>query len=119
MQPQTKQEIKVPKMYLTILNHLYEIERKVGDLDEFKKITRNIEKIKNAFLLEDGNEISYEDPMGQKFDETRLDLEAHIVGTNTENLEVIDVVKPIIRVKNQLLGRSYVVQRGIVSVESK
>ena len=104
MQTRTQPEQKVPKMYLTILNHLYEIERKVGDLDEFKKISRNIQKIKDAFLLEDGNEIFYEDPMGQKFDETRLDLDAHIVGENTENLVVIDVIKPIIRIKYTLLG---------------
>lgn len=120
----TKQDIKVPKMYLTLLNQLYEIERKVSNLDDFKKISRNIEKMKDVFRVDidpvnQDHEIYYEDPMGQKYDETRLDLEAHIVGNNTENLVVIDVVKPIIRLYSRLMSRSHVVQKGIVSVESK
>lgn len=119
-----KTEIKVPKMYLTILNHLYEVEHKLGRAEEFKKITRNIERIKDAFreeLLgyEKGTDLFYEDPMGQNYDETRNDLDANISGEGIENLVVIDVIKPIIRIKNTQQGISMVVQNGVVIVESR
>ena len=65
-----------------------------------------------------GTGLIYEDPMGQVYDDTRNDLDAHIAGTSTENLVVVDVIKPVIRVVNQQQGISHVVQKGIVTVES-
>jgi len=69
----------------------------------------------------------YEDPMGQSFKETRTDLEATISGQGTENLTVVQVIKPIIRVSrlmnSQEIGGartlSRVAQKGIVIVESQ
>jgi hypothetical protein len=59
--------------------------------------------------------------MGQAFKETRTDLEATIAGTGTENLVVVEVIKPIIRatLKGGEAGSSKIVQRGIVIVESR
>ena len=119
-----KKEISIPKMYLTILNHLYEIEHKSNGLDELKKISRNIERIKDAFReelvgAETGTGLSYEDPMGQSYDETRNDLDANISGESTENLVVVEVIKPIIWIKNPQHGVSKIVQNGVVIVESK
>ncbi|MBF0228771.1 MAG: hypothetical protein HQK63_04155 [Desulfamplus sp.] len=115
----------VPKIFLNILNHLYEIERKVAATEELKKISRNIERIKDSFRndiptqFQDSDiELYYEDPMGQVYDETRNDLEATIAGESTENLVVVDVIKPIIRLGNKRNKISYVVQKGIVIVES-
>ena len=65
----------------------------------------------------EGEKLYYEDPMGQVFSETRTDLEASITGTNTENLYVVEVIKPIIRIGDRQFSR--VVQKGIVVVESK
>lgn len=119
MQPR-KNEVPVDKKILVILNQLYEIERKVSGNDELSKISRNIERIKETLgENSDGTEIFYEDPIGQKYTETRNDLEAHIVGAITDDLVVIDVIKPIIRIGNKQLGLTQVVQRGVVSVESK
>ena len=61
--------------------------------------------------------IFYEDPMDQPFNETRTDLEVSIAGTRTEDLRVIEVIKPIIRFGDRTSSR--VVQKGIVIVESK
>ena len=121
---QQKQEVNVPKLLLTLLNHLYEIERKTSGLDNFKKISRNIERMKDAFKTElngsiDDMGLTYEDPMGQPYNETRLDLEANISGEGTDNLIVVEVIKPIIRLECAQQGISRVVQKGIVIVESK
>jgi hypothetical protein len=119
MQPR-KSEISINKNTLIILNQLFEIERKMNGNEELNKISRNIERIKDALNMEfNGTEIFYEDPTGQQYNETRNDLEAHIVGESTDDLVVIDVIKPIIRVGNKQLGLTQVVQRGVVSVESK
>jgi hypothetical protein len=64
---------------------------------------------------------TYEDPMGQPFNETRADLEATISGSRTEDLIVVDVIKPIIRavLRDGPGELSKVVQKGIVIVESR
>ena len=54
--------------------------------------------------------------MGQSFSETRTDLEATITGEGTDNLKVVEVIKPIIRVGDKSFSR--VVQKGIVIVQS-
>ena len=106
--------LEVPKWVLVTLNNLYEIERKLiinGDPGNAK---RNIERIKDVFS-EMG--LFYEDPMGDVFKETRTDLEATITGSGTEDLVVVEVIKPILRAGDTTISR--VVQRGIVLVESK
>lgn len=106
--------IEVPKWALTLLNNLYEVERKVALHGDPGNASRNVEKMKAA-LGEEG--LFYEDPMGHPFKETRTDLEATISGSGTENLVVVEVIKPIIRGGNKDLSR--VVQKGIVLVQSK
>lgn len=103
-----------PKGILTILNQLYELEKKVAKMEDAVGLQRNINKMKDAF---EDLRFFYEDPMGQKFKETRTDLEATIAGEGTEDLVVVDVHKPIIR--NGQRALSVVVQRGIVVVESQ
>lgn len=122
----------IPKSVLTVLNQLYEIEQKLPKLDDSVSLRRNIDKMKDAFA-EEGLPIhdaggrpccvslTYEDPMGQPFKETRTDLDATIAGTGTDNLVVVEVIKPIIRVtlKGGEDGFSRIVQKGIVTVKSR
>jgi hypothetical protein len=124
--------IQTPKTILTVLNQLYELERKLKKLDDQANLTRNIGKMKDAFAEEGlpplgavGGQrricFAYEDPMGQPFKETRTDLEATISGSGTENLVVVEVIKPIIRaiVKDSAGEFSKIVQKGVVIVESR
>jgi hypothetical protein len=121
-----------PKSILNILNQLYHVEQKLNKFPEASDLRRNINKMKDAFAEEglpfadsDGHPFSirlaFEDPMGQPFKETRTDLDATIAGTGTDNLVVVEVIKPIIRVtvKGDEVGSSKIVQRGIVIVESR
>lgn len=112
--------ISVDKKIITILNQLFEIERKSKENGHLDKIARNIERIKSALVQDNqSGEIFYEDPTGEEYSETRNDLEVHIVGENTQDLIVVDVIKPIIRYGNRQLGLTQVIQRGLVSVTSK
>ena len=104
----------VPKWVLGILNNLCDIEKKLDINGDSSNVRRNIERIKE--LLE-GEKLFYENPLGENFSETRTDLEATITGEGTENLYVVEVIKPIIRYGDNKF--SFVVQKGIVVVQSK
>lgn len=122
----------IPKSVLTVLNQLYQIEQKLAKLDDCDSLRRNIERMKDAFA-EEGIPIyatagspctvslTYENPMGLRFNETRTDLDATIAGKGTDNLVVVEVIKPIIRatVKDAEVRSSRIVQKGIVIVESR
>ena len=78
---------------------------------------RAIQRVVEA-LKEHG--LTWDDPMGMPFDETRTDLEASIAGDSKENLAVIEVIKPIIRRRSadSLIASTRVVQPGVVIVQS-
>jgi len=98
---------------LTILNQVFEIEKKLALHGDPNNLIRNINRIKEAML---DLSFFYEDPTGEDFQETRTDLEATISGKGTEGLKVVEVIKPIIRRGQRELSR--VVQKGIVVVEA-
>lgn len=105
-----------PKWALTVLNQLFEIEKKLSatEISDPTHCLRNVTKIKDALQEK---ELFYEDPTGQPFKDTRTDLEATISGQGTDNLKVVEVIKPIIRVGTRDFSR--VCQKGIVIVESQ
>jgi len=123
--------IPIPKSLLIVLNQLYEVEQKLKKGDDPAGISRNLAKMKDA-LAEEGFPIvdagggqipitlTYEDPMGQSYNDTRTDLEATISGVGTENLVVVGVIKPIIRStwKDGADVTSKIVQQGIVIVKA-
>lgn len=113
------QSIKVPKPYLFMLNQLFELEQKIGKIQESNSLQRNIDRLKDFFeteALSDGQGLVFHNPIGEKFDETRTDCEATISGTGHINLEIIEVIKPIIYIK---YGQTQMIaQKGIVIVQS-
>ncbi len=109
-----QREPESPKWAFALLNQLYEIERKLVTHGDSGNALRNVVKMKDTF---ESLRLFYEDPMGQPFKETRTDLEASISGIGTENLVVVEVMKPIIREGTREFSR--VLQKGIVVVESK
>ncbi len=128
----SKTMIQIPKSIFIVLNQLYELEQKLKKHGDPANLSRNIIKMKDAFAeegfpaLDAGRDqhsigLAYEDPMGQSFNETRTDLEVNISGSGTENLVVMEVIKPIIRtIRTDSTGKFYqVVQKGVVTVESR
>lgn len=113
------QKYKVPKelkVYLDILNQLFEIEKKLNKIEEQNSITRNLNRIKELFETVFKIGFVVHNPMGEPYNETRIDLDANIAGEGVENLVVVEVIKPIIRLKQS--GFNQLVQKGIVIVES-
>jgi len=117
---QTNNQPNTPKWMYTLLNQLFEIEKKlsVDETSDPNNCLRNIAKIKDLF---ETHGLFYENPTGQTFKETRTDLEANISGSGTENLCVVETLKPIIREVTLIEGEphgSRIIQKGIVIVES-
>jgi len=111
--------ISVSKKYIEILDQVFEIEKKIDSISEPNSIGRNVNRLKEYFeyLMPDGGLI-YQNPIGEKFNETRTDLEASIAGNSAENLVVTEVIKPIIRLRTNT-GVTTIVRKGVVVVESK
>jgi hypothetical protein len=111
--------IKILKSHLVTLNQMFEIENKLKKINENNSIQRNIDRLKDFFeteALSEGQGLFYHNPLGEKFDETRTDCEATISGSGHDNLEIIEVIKPIIYVK---YGQTQMIaQKGIVIVQS-
>lgn len=97
-----------------VINQLFDIEKKAAENEFSSKIKRNLRRMK-THLEEMGYYIH--NPMGEKYDLTRLDCEASITGTKTTDLVVIEVIKPIVHYRRH--GENQIVQRGVVLVESK
>jgi hypothetical protein len=120
-----QEQIKVAQKYLDLINQVFEIEKKVAQLQEQNSISRNINKIKEMieteFFSHDLHQESvgfiYHNPIGEPYNETRTDCEASISGTSTDYLEIVEVIKPIIFLKQG--GIKKMVQKAVVVAHSK
>ncbi len=123
MQEIKKVIVKVPQAYLDLVNQIFEIEKKATNLKEDNSIQRNINKING--LLEEGFfkdvGFTYHNPIGEIYADTRTDCEATIAGTGVENLEIIEVIKPIIfySYKENENTIKVIAQPAVVIVQSK
>lgn len=123
MQEIIKVTVKVPQAYLDLVNQIFEIEKKSLNISEENSIQRNINKIRG--LLEDGCfkdvGLTYHNPIGENYSDTRTDCEATIAGTSVENLEIIEVIKPIIFYSYSENGKTMkiIAQPAVVIVQSK
>ncbi len=126
MQEITRVTVKVPQAYLDFINQIFEIEKKAANLKEENSIQRNLNKIKG--ILEEeffkGSStigLTYHNPLGESYSDTRTDCEATIAGTSVENLEIIEVIKPIIFYayhENEKVIK-VIVQAAVVIIQSK
>ena len=118
-----EQNFKRFKHYFELLDQVFEIERKIEQISEQNSINRNLLKIKDLiefsiFIDPSGQQsgLTYYNPIGEAYNETRLDLEASISGDSVENLVVKEVIKPIIRYKSG--SATLIARKGVVIVES-
>ena len=118
--------LKVSQHFLDFINQVFEIEKKTNLLKEDNSIQRNVNKLKDLFENEffknnDGTlGLSYLNPIGEVYNDSRTDCDASISGTSTDNLKIIEVIKPIIYYSYLDDGKiiKSIVQKGIVVVES-
>ena len=117
------QQYKLPesqKIFLDLLNQIFEIEKKLVRIQESNSISRNVNKLKELFeteLYPQGSGLTYHNPLGETYSETRTDCDASIAGESTENLVIVEVIKPIIRIKQG--GLNQIVQKAVVVVQSQ
>lgn len=123
MQEIKKVTVKVPQAYLDLVNQIFEIEKKATSIKEDNSIQRNVNKING--LLEEGFfkdvGLTYHNPLGENYTDTRTDCEATISGTGVENLEIIEVIKPIIFYSYKENENTFkiIAQPAVVIVQSK
>ena len=123
MQEIKKETVKVPQAYLDLVNQIFEIEKKATNIKEDNSIQRNINKING--LLEEGFfkdvGLTYHNPLVENYTDTRTDCEATISGTGVENLEIIEVIKPIIFYSYKANENTFkiIAQPAVVIVQSK
>jgi hypothetical protein len=89
-----------------------EIRQKIAQENMEKKFERNFNRIFSLFE-EEGFICQY--PLGEKYNETRTDCEATIIGKESKNMIVSQVIKPVVY-KQSAEGLT-LVQKGIVLVE--
>jgi hypothetical protein len=99
-----------PKSLFRLFNQIFELERKALRFPDGDILLRQVRRMKELF--EEDFCLTYEDPTGQPFSETRTDVEARLAGDSAENLVIVETLKPIIRFSHGLT--SSIVQRGIV-----
>lgn len=95
------------KHLFEVINQLCLMETKLSGNEEFN---RHFSRCKQSF---EEMGITYQLPINEVYKETRTDLEAHITGSESKNLIITQVIKPIIFQNGSL------VQRGIVIVEGR
>lgn len=104
-----------PKSLFRLLNQIFELERKAVQLSDGENVLRQVRRMKE--LYEEDFHLSYEDPTGQPFSETRTDVEARVAGDSAENLIIVETLKPVIRYSHG--PTSSIVQKGIVVAASR
>lgn len=95
------------KPLIEIANQLFTLEKKTEKESHTALYARQIQRMK-ASLEEMG--ITYHNPEGEKYSETRTDVEANITGNPTNNMKILDVIKPIV------IQNGSIVQTGVVIV---
>jgi len=99
---------------LAILNDLFLLEKKITKTAPGEGLVRYVSRIKEHFALLG---FIIDDPLGEPFSETRTDCEATIAGESTENLIIEEVLKPIVRRRDQ--DSTFLLQRAVVIVRSE
>ena len=103
-----------PDLWLRMANLVFELEKKLTTTNPSTGITRNIDRMKSVL---DESGLLLLNPLGEAYSESRTDLEANITGTAHSSLFVLDVIKPIVYIKQD--GSRSLLQKGVVIVGEK
>lgn len=115
---------------LSVLNQVFEIEKKLAALPAGStSIPRNINRLKSLFEQDvpaasaHGKaatlSLTYHNPLGEKYDETRTDCEAAgIAGSSAEGLVITEVIKPIVWLSAPGQPKT-IIQRAVIVAEAK
>ena len=102
------------KTFLQIINQLADIQQKLEASGQSAQFERNFNKL--TYLIEEEGFV-YKNPLGEKYNDSRTDCEANIVGREGKHMIITQVLKPIIYKKDSS-GLS-LVQKALVIVENR
>jgi hypothetical protein len=96
------------KSLIEIANQVHTLEKKMAKAaTDSSQYTRHIQRIRQA-LEEMG--VTYHSPEGEKYTDSRTDIEANLTGEPSNNMGITDVIKPIV------MQDGKIIQTGIVIV---
>jgi len=78
------------------------------------RLSRKFDRTKKYFEEID---LYIHDPLGEDYSDTRIDCEATISGDSTNDLKIVEVIKPLIF--NREGGQNVIIQRAVVIVEGR
>ncbi|TWF35832.1 hypothetical protein FHW36_108188 [Chitinophaga polysaccharea] len=95
--------------HIRIINQVFELDKKTAAKPELASLQRNIDRIKQHF-----EEAGYTilNPLGEPYRETRVDYEASITGDLSDNMEIVNVIKPVVYYTAD--GHKSILQKGVV-----
>lgn len=100
------------QLWLRMANLVFELNKKLPkDNTQVGRVKTKMEQV-----LEEAGFFLY-NPTGEKYAETRTDVEASISGQATTDLYITDVIKPVVYTEEN--GRKILLQKGIVIVSGK
>lgn len=99
------------KQIVNIINQVFEVEKKLP-AQQAGSLQRHIDRIKAEF-----GELGYHyhNPLHEKWDETRTDCEANIVGVLKSRMLITEVIKPVVYHTDNATKK--IIQKAIVVVE--
>ena len=97
-----------------VINQLSEINQKLVQDNLLTRYERNLNRLFSIFE-EEGYLCS--NPLGEKYNDSRTDCTANVVGKEGKNMIITQVIKPIIYLKKD--NEVTLIQKGIVIVENK
>ena len=100
------------KSIIQFINQLADIRQKIAAENLEKKFERSFNRIFSV-LEEEGFICQY--PIGEKYSETRTDCEASIVGKESGNMVITQVLKPVIYKRSD--DDVALLQKGVVMAE--
>jgi hypothetical protein len=95
-------------------NLIFDLEKKVINTESSPALLRIHDKMKQ--VIEDSG-IYLCNPTGERYSETRTDVDANISGESTNDLIIKDVIKPILYLTEN--GTRKLLQKGVVVVSER
>jgi hypothetical protein len=112
------------KFAIKALNALHSLRKKMHRLDDASSLQRSTQALERLFK-DEWVHPSYgfvaHDPKNEPYSETRADCDASIAGDSTENLVIVETMKPIIamHIRKEDQPTTIVVQKGVVVAQSQ
>lgn len=107
-----------------ILNHIFQAKKRLARVAGADSAERAIEAVESEFrdgYIRSGIGFELIDPTGQKYTDTRSDVQASLSGSAGTNLRIVETMRPIISLRTTLpdgKATSLIIQQGIVVVRS-